>query len=59
MIDDIEKQSCLLMLPELSNDKIHYYPGRKELYYCIVSNWCEINRKNTLIIPKSHCCDYR
>ena len=53
MVDEMEIQL------QLSNDEIYDYLGRKELYYCIDSNWCEMDRMNNLIIPKLPCCDYR
>ena len=58
MIDVIEIQSDLLMLPELSNDDRHNYVGRKKLYYCVGSNWCEMDQKNDMIIPESPFCVY-
>ena len=58
MINEIEIESYILMLLELSNDERHDYLGRKGLYYCIDYNWCEMNRKNNLITPKSNFCDY-
>ena len=53
MINEIEIQSYLLMLPELGNDERHSNLGTKELYYCIDYNWCEMDQKNNLITPKS------
>ena len=53
MIDVIEIQSYLLILTELSNDKRTVNHERKELYYCIDSNWCEMNRKHYMIFLKS------
>ena len=47
------------MLPELGNDERRDYIGRKELYYCIDYNWCEMDRKNNLITPKSYFYDYK
>ena len=58
MIDVIEIKSYLVMLLELSNDVRNDYLGRKELYYYIDYNWCEMDRKNNLITPKSPFCDY-
>ena len=59
MINEIEIQSYLLMLPELGNDERHTYLGTKELYYCIDCNWCDMDQKNNLITPKSPFSDYR
>ena len=58
MINEIEIQSYLFMLQELGNDERHDYLRRKELHYGIDYNWCEMDRKNTLIISKSPFCDY-
>ena len=59
MIDITEIQSYILMLLELNNDERHDYLGRKDFYYYIDSNWCEIDRKDNSIFPKSPFCDYR
>ena len=58
MINEIEIQSYLVMLPELGNDERDDYLGRKELYYCIDYNWNEMDRENNLITPKSPFCKY-
>jgi len=58
MINEIEIQSHLVMLLELGNDERNDYPERKELYHCIDYNWCEMDRKNNLITPKSPFCIY-
>jgi len=58
MIDEIEIQSYLVMLPELGNDETNDYLGRKEVYYCIDYNWNEMDRENNLITPKSPFCKY-
>ena len=58
MIDVIKIKSYLVMLLELSNDVRNDYLGRKELYYYIDYNWCEMDRKNNMIIPKSPFCVY-
>ena len=42
MINEIEVQSFLLILPELGNKIRHDFLGRKGLYYCIDYNWFEM-----------------
>ena len=58
MINEIELQSYFVMLLELGNDERNGYLERKEFYYCIDYNWCETDRKNNLITPKSPFCEY-
>ena len=58
MINEIELQSYFVMLLELGNDERNGYLERKEFYYCIDYNWCETDRKNNLITPKSPFCKY-
>ena len=58
MIDKIEIQPHLLILPESSNDEMHDYLERNELCYDIDSDWCEVDQKNNLLIPKLRCRRY-
>ena len=46
------------MLPELINDERNDCLGRKELHYCIDSNYCEMVRKNNMMFTKSSFCVY-
>ena len=58
IIDNLLIELFLLMLPEIKIEQSIIISGGITIYYCIDSNWQELDENIKLIYPRSPFCKY-
>ena len=58
IIDDLFIEKYLLMLPEIKIEDSITKTGDITIYYCIDSNWQELDENIKLMYPRSPFCKY-